>query len=544
MTDVLESINTRRTSQFERSDARQVKNGSGAFVFEVSDEERLRRFLILGTEGGTFGISEAKLTRENADLILKFVNENPVRLVQIVTEISVEGRAPKQNPLIFALAAATSTNDPDGKKAAFAAMPAVLRTGTHFMLFEKYVAQFRGRGMGLRKAEFRWLNEKSPDSLAYQMVKYRQREGYTWRDLLRMVKQGKTEDKARDALYGWAARGVVSKDLPQVVKGFLMAQEATKVADWVALIEDFNLSWEMLPDAALGEAAVWRSLIDNGIGWTALQRQLPRLTNLGVISPLGKNSRLDLVEGVLTDVELIRKSRVHPFNILVALRTYAQGQGFKGSQMWKPVQRVVDALDQAFYLSFATVEGTGKNTMISLDVSGSMTWHKIANSPLTPREASAAMSLVTAATEKKYLIAAFSGSMAPLDISPEMRLDDVLRTVGRATAGPTDCSLPFEFALAEGLAVDTFITYTDSETNGGNSYRYGGRGSGRGNPIQVHQALNKYRNETGIPARHVVVGMEATGITVLDPSDPGSLGLVGFDSAAPALIADFSAGRI
>jgi 60 kDa SS-A/Ro ribonucleoprotein len=43
----------------------------------------------------------------------------------------------------------------------------------------------------------------------------------------------------------------------------------------------------------------------------------------------------------------------------------------------------------------------------------------------------------------------------------------------------------------------------------------------------------------GIPARLIVVGMVANGFTIADPDDPGMLDVVGFDTSAPALMADF-----
>ena len=39
-----------------------VQNAAGGFVFEIDDWQRLRRFLILGAEGGTYYASERKLT--------------------------------------------------------------------------------------------------------------------------------------------------------------------------------------------------------------------------------------------------------------------------------------------------------------------------------------------------------------------------------------------------------------------------------------------------------------------------------------------------
>ena len=42
----------------------------------------------------------------------------------------------------------------------------------------------------------------------------------------------------------------------------------------------------------------------------------------------------------------------------------------------------------------------------------------------------------------------------------------------------------------------------------------------------------------------VVVGMQSNGFTIADPNDPGMLDVVGFDSATPEIITNFSAGKI
>ena len=61
--------------------------------------------------------------------------------------------------------------------------------------------------------------------------------------------------------------------------------------------------------------------------------------------------------------------------------------------------------------------------------------------------------------------------------------------------------------------------------------------AGRSHPSA---ALREYRQRTGIPAKLIVAGMTSTGFTIADPQDGGMMDVVGFDSAAPAVIADFS----
>src|SRR5262245_48909102 len=89
----------------------QVANSSGGFVWEASQWERLKRFLILGTEGGSYYASEATLTAENAKNLLACILEDGSRVVDTLVEISDEGRAPKNEPAIFALAMVAAHGD-------------------------------------------------------------------------------------------------------------------------------------------------------------------------------------------------------------------------------------------------------------------------------------------------------------------------------------------------------------------------------------------------------------------------------------------------
>jgi 60 kDa SS-A/Ro ribonucleoprotein len=86
------------------------------------------------------------------------------------------------------------------------------------------------------------------------------------------------------------------------------------------------------------------------------------------------------------------------------------------------------------------------------------------------------------------------------------------------------------YALEREREIDTFVIYTDSETWAGD--------------IHPAQALRQYREQSGIPARLVVVGMVSNGFSIADPQDPGMLDVVGFDTSAPAVISGFAAGRM
>ena len=524
--DPLSSITTRATPQTEQADAAQVRNSAGGFSFQVTDEDRALRFLILGTSGGSYYASEPQLTKENAAVIIKLA-AGPVTgldLVSLIVRVSTEGRAARQNPAIFALAVCAGSPVVQVRQAALAALRDVCRTGTHLFLFVGYVKQFRGMGRTVQRAIQDWYLAPEVDKVAYQTVKYRQREGWSHKDLLRMAKPTPNSPE-RDALFSWIA-GKPQKgfNYPAIVGAYEAAQSATQPHQWVQYVRDYNLPWEALPDAALGHREVWEALLPT-MGLTALMRNLGRMSKLGLFD-MGSVATKVAVDR-LTDAEGVTRARLHPLNILTALCTYKSGHGLRGSMTWNASPKIIDALDEAFYLGFNGLRPAGKRTLVGLDVSGSMAGGSVAGSPMTPREAGAAMSMTIARTEPEYQVMGFSHEFVHLDITGRQRLDDVIRTTSRLPFGMTDCALPMQWAAQNKVPVDTFIVITDSETYHGSAH--------------PHQALKRYRDIMGIDARLIVEAMVANPFTVADPSDGGMLDVVGMDASTPDVIRGFSA---
>jgi 60 kDa SS-A/Ro ribonucleoprotein len=515
----------RRTPQSEPIPGT-VPNSAGGYAFPVDDWIRFDRFLVLGSEGGSYYAGARTLTRENAQGVARCIAADGPRAVARIVAASGAGRAPKNDPALFALALATALGNDATRRAAFAALPRVARTGTHLFQFAEAAQSLRGWGRGLRRAVAGWYVGQPLDKLAYQAVKYRQRDGWSHRDLLRLA-HPLTDELARRDLFDWVCRGTLGANVPTLVGAAAALATATTAAEAAVLIRAHDLPREAVPTALLNEPVVWQALLER-MPLTALVRNLAKLTAVGVLAPFADS--VPVVLSALSDAERIRRARLHPLALLVALRIYAQGRGDKGKLTWEPVPQVIDALNAAFYTAFENVEPTGKRILLALDLSGSMSMGRVAGTALTPREASAALALVTAATEANTHIVGFTAGdarnrMSVLPLTPSMRLDDAVRAVSNLPFGATDCALPMLYALEHGLKVDTFVVYTDSETWAGN--------------IHPVQALRQYRERTGIAAKLVVVGMVSNGFSIADPNDAGMLDVVGFDTAVPALIADF-----
>jgi hypothetical protein len=103
----------------------------------------------------------------------------------------------------------------------------------------------------------------------------------------------------------------------------------------------------------------------------------------------------------ITDARDIKRTRIHPYTILVAMLTYKKGSGDKGGMMWTPNIHIVDALDHAFKLAFQNITPTGKRIKIALDVSGSMSSAFCAGSQIVNcATASVAMMMMTLYVER------------------------------------------------------------------------------------------------------------------------------------------------
>ena len=516
-----------------------VPNSAGGHAYPVDDMTRLRRFLILGSEGGSYYADERKLTLENAAAVKRCIENDGPKAVYEIAYISRHGRAPKAGPPLFALAMAATYGHLGTRALAFGYLSQMARTGSQLQMFVDYIGTMRGWGRSLRRAVGNWYLSKDIKQTVYQAVKYRQRYSWTHRDLLRKA-HPKAGSGALNDLFAWITKGT----LPPPDENFALidAYEQAKTADPTALaslIRAHDMTWEMMPSEQLDKPEVWEALAEH-MPLTALIRNLATLTRLGVIAPMKSAwvcERLNAIGNPLTE----DFTRIHPIAVLSALLTYRSGKSVRGGNTWTPVPQVIDALDKAFERSFDTAPQTNQRFYLGIDVSGSMGGGTVAGVPgLTPRMAAAAMAMAIARREPNYYIAGFTSgghgypasfmrgeaAMAPLTITAADSLASAVRKTQVLDFGGTDCALPMLDALGKKIPVDVFVILTDSETWAG--------------PIHPAEALRKYRQEMGIPAKLVVVAMVANGFTIADPLDAGMLDVVGFDSAAPALIADFA----
>jgi 60 kDa SS-A/Ro ribonucleoprotein len=518
--------NTPVTCSIAGREAEMVVNSTGGYTFKLDDWGYLDRFLILGSDRPTYYTSAKKLTEAAATNVIKLIKQDAITVVNRIVEISNGGRAPKNDPAIFALALTSIYADEAGRKAAYDALPKVCRIGTHLFQFVETVNQLGKWNAVAKRGISAWYNKKELDKVVFQMLKYQSRDGWSHRDVLRLA-HVKPDTEERSNAYRWAVTKEVTETSPKIVRVFSELHANPTVKNAIIAIENDGLTWEMLPTQLLRNSQIWEKLIEK-IGYTALLRNLGRMSSIGMLGSLSDASKT--VINLLSDTELLKRSRIHPINVLAALKTYSSGRSVKGSLTWQPNQRIVSALDAAFYEAFKNVEPTGKNFLLGIDCSGSMfNTHVYGLDNITAAEAATVIAMAIMKTEKNYVICGFSTGFSELNIHDRMSLNEAMEVVRRFNWSSTNLAAPVDYAIANKLPVDCFVSITDNEVNRG---------------CHPRQALEQFRGSFNKEARYVICGTTVTNFSVADPTDSHSLDIVGFDSAVPQLISNFATGKL
>jgi len=561
---------------------KQVTNNAGGFVYQIDDLQRLKRFLCLGCEGGTYYQGEKELGIENAQSIIRLIGDGRgLEVVETIKTFSIEGRTAKQNPIMFALALCAKSDHLPTKQAAYASLGEICRIPTHLFMFIKYAhALGQNWGRAQRRAVSNWYLSQNASKLAMAVTKYQNREGYTHRDILRLAHPS-TKDPLLCFLFDYITHGlakalenlnkpketaatdsietindsassigvkpsrnaadaegeeeennvklVTIDKLKEFIEIVEKMKQTTDENELAAAIRQHGLVREHMPTTLLSSTIIWTALLEK-MPLTAMIRNLGKMSEIKLLS--AGNEVVQNVVRRLKNREQLQRARIHPFNVLVAYETYKRGHGVKGKLSWEVNQDVAKALEDAFYLSFKFVKPTHKRYLIGLDVSGSMGGATILGSPtITAAIGSCAMCMVTLRTEPYAKVMAFSSSLVDPNITAEDNLENVMEKTRQISFGSTDCALPMLWAIEKKEDFDVFIVYTDNETWFG----------------QTHPtaALKQYREKMNKPAaKLIVVGMSASNFSIADPEDPNMLDIAGFDSAAPQIISLFAEGQI
>ena len=466
--------------QWFRLDPDQVPNNAGGFVWQISDKEQVIRYLIIGSEGGNFYQTPQQVSSQCASCVLRMTRtpDNFKWLINTIRQVSIEGRAAKQESTLLALATAiVFARTPAEKTEALNAVKDCVRILTHMYMLIGYIKIFSkaghpsltaasastsvsnsnevpvaggrnpppttvtgsGLGRGIRRVFGEYFYSRTGIEIANLMTKYQNREGWTIKDVLtlihidpkKMKDDGgrlaidhifKTKEEFEPILATAPPTTEPTKTFISAIKEIhtivirptstspaISVQEIDRI---VQLINQVGLCREQLPSQLFKYKRVWEALLTNkgangkgkGMPLTALIRNLGKLSTseIGIITPSLTPSVIAICDRI-TDAHDIKRTRIHPYTILVAMLTYKKGQGDKGSMIWHANPQIIAALDKAFKLAFQNITPTGKRIKIALDVSGSMSSAFCTGSPIVScAVGSVAMMMMTLYVENQH----------------------------------------------------------------------------------------------------------------------------------------------
>jgi len=476
---------------------------------------RLETFLILGGDPGAYRATQFAFHADAAASVKESLRTDGPAAVRLIEEVSESGRALSQDAALYALALASSPQfaSPETNAAALHALPRVARTGSQLCKYAAYVGTLRGWGRGLRSAVAEWYTSKPIQELATQILKHRHRKGWSHRDLLRLS-HPKPPTPEHNALFQWAVEGelghlatpnIASGNLRQIY-AFEQLKKTTDEIEMVRLVEDFQMTHNMIPPLCRKSAAVWEALLGS-IPYMAMVRNLGHMTEAGLIAP--QSAATALVVMRLVDRGRIRRANVQPAALLSALSKYRSGP-------WQASSVVAGALEDAMHIAFANVEPTGQRIFFGID-SGLLTNDARCHgmSHVTAEHAAATMAMEFARADAHSHIALLDREPAFLDITKTAKLQQVSRAVTSAARTADPCTA-ITHATQNEMHVDAFVFFSSHL------------------PLR---ALEVYREHTGIPAKLVIVTSEATDFEGAVPEYV--MRVAGFDPTVPRAIRQF-----
>jgi 60 kDa SS-A/Ro ribonucleoprotein len=495
-----------------------TKNNAGGFGFEATPQQRLERFLLIGSEGGTYYVKERELTIQNATNVIALLKTDGLKVVETVVDFATNHRAPKADAGIFVLALATAHGDDKTKKAAYAAVPRVCRTSTQLFSFLANVQKLRGWSRGLRTAVSKFYTEKTAEQVAYQMVKYRNRAGFTHKDALRLS-HAKATNPELNNLFGYATEKTpVTEVTNPLVRAFESAQTSSG-KELVGLINEFKLTWEMVPNDKLNDKEVLSSLLEY-MPLTALIRNLNRFSYNAMTESL--NTTVKKIVAKLTDAEAVKKAGVHPVNVVNSLLTYSSGRGQKGDKTWAVNQNIADALNDTYELALKALIPTGKSLLVGVDISGSMQ-AEVGGMLMNCSQIANVLAVTILKSEKNSEMVWFDTNIQKANLSRRSSIRDIL--ANSPNGGGTDCAQPIVHALATKTKYDAILILTDSETWAGSRHAI--------------DALDEYRRRVNRDVKVVEIAMAANASSTMPDNDLNILRIVGFDASVTEVINQF-----
>ena len=204
----------------------QIANNAGGYSFPLPMEQEWMRYLIIGSksDNGSYYQCGGAIATTISKCIMAAVSSATTctHLIRDIVDVSVKGRAPKQEMTMMSLAAAIVFPPDNACKAqALAAIGQVCRIPTHLFMLVQYIRDLsqdkakpgKGFGKGVRRALTEYYTSRGGLELAVLVTKYKNREGWTHEDLISLlhINPAEMKDDGGRLVLEW----IMKKDKPE-----------------------------------------------------------------------------------------------------------------------------------------------------------------------------------------------------------------------------------------------------------------------------------------------------------------------------------------
>ena len=235
-------------------------------MWQISDQEQVVRYLIIGSEGGNFYQTPQQVSSKCASCVLRMTRTpaNFKWLCDIIKQVSIEGRAAKQEPTLLSLATAiVFAPTHEAKQQALAITADCVRIPTHLYMLAGFIKIFSkaghpnlssaaaavssavssaatqapgkavvgsGFGRGIRRAFGDYFYTRKGSEIAMLLTKYQNREGWTAKDILTLIHidQKKMKDDGGRLAIDWVFKP--KEEFAEILKKANATAKAAAVA--------------------------------------------------------------------------------------------------------------------------------------------------------------------------------------------------------------------------------------------------------------------------------------------------------------------------
>ncbi|TGZ53913.1 RNA-binding protein RO60 [Temnothorax longispinosus] len=544
-------------------------------------ESRLLRYLYVGKDYPNYQpgywFAHHYFIVRNVIAIEELAEDREKELVpiQLIKQAFASNLVTHPEALVFALAVCCRQNKSERlRQAAYENVGEICKSTPDFILFVKFVSKLcrekelnyitQGWGHGLRKAVNNWYLSKQPMDFIKCVTKYRSRYGWKHKDIVKMAHPlGNTPEKEvilKYVIYGlektkteMKSKSSEKKEIQELLKymehveNFKHCEDELEAA---SMLETNHFSLDHVPGHLLKSKEVWTALLMS-MDVDVLLNNLQRIHNLGCLTAdsADPSDRTKIaIEGVtkrLTDSDCVEASKVHPALVFITLKNYKNsGKALtyekrkvrmlaerKKSPEYDPNVEVINALNEAFRLSFKNIQPTKFRHLVTISTNKSMEIRTWQNGNMTGIETAALIALILLRSEENVTIATFTNDgdgISPVNVRNTDSFEHILATLTTSPIGSTNTSKPILWATNKSKPYDVFINIIDQIFQ---------------RHDESQEKLIAYKEHMKLPdTKLITCALCSSTPYCKEPYDRHVLTINGFDATVPNVIQAFAKG--